>query len=424
MRKYLLLLTLAVTSLVYSQRIQACSGFYIAKDTIIYACKNTDMTDWRSKIWFSPATDTTFGFVCFGTDSPYLTDGMNDKGLVVTHFSGHEKKITKSIHKPVYKGVLSEYVLATCETIEEVKILLDRYNLSQFRNGMIMYSDKNGNSMIVEGDTIIEKKYFYQLCMNTYQSECNEDTHPFWEKVASKQRIPKTERFDEYFCKDVLQRMQDDMTQFSVVFDVKQLKFHVYLFHDFNYRVDFDLLNELKKGAQQYELYTFFPENSSYYQVYIKRQSPQNNFLMLFIMILCGLIFLFTIIVWPSTLLIKNLESIEKHEARPKTDKLKLYSFIVCVLFSIYLIVLVFYKEVFQIGLPLSIANFHFPLKLAIHIPLLLCILIIPLIVMNFNVIRRSNWTKFNKWHYTVNTISYLLLLALFLYWGFIKLYI
>ena len=95
MRKYLLLSILTITTLFCSHKLQACSGFYIAKDSIIYACKNTDLTDWKSKIWFTPATDTTFGFVCFGFEYPYLSDGMNDKGLVVYHFSGHEKKINK-----------------------------------------------------------------------------------------------------------------------------------------------------------------------------------------------------------------------------------------------------------------------------------------------------------------------------------------
>jgi hypothetical protein len=424
MRKYLFLSILFISTLLCSQKIQACSGFYIAKDSIIYACKNTDLTDWKSKIWFTPASDTTFGFACFGFEYPYLSDGMNDKGLVVYHFSGHEKKITKSINKPVYNGVLSEYVLATCQSVEDVKILLNKYNLSLFHNGMIMYSDKYGNSIIVEGDTIIEKKHFYQVCMNTYQSERNEDTHPFWKQVASKQLIPQAESFTDSFCKDILQRMQDDMTQFSIIYDVNRLKFSVYLFHDFNYKVDFDLLIELKKGKRINDLYTFFPKESKYYQVYIQRQSPQNNVLVLLILIVCGLVFLYTIIVWPSARLFKNLEYNEKNEPKPKMDKSKLYSFLICILFSIYLILLINFKEAFQIGLPSRIDNFPFLIKLLIHIPLLLCILIVPLLIFNFKILRQPNWTKYNKWHFTINTISYLVLLGLFLYWGFVRIYI
>lgn len=57
-------------------QIEACSGFYIAKDSVIMAGKNTDALDWKSKIWFTPATDSTYGYVCFGFKYPYLSDGM------------------------------------------------------------------------------------------------------------------------------------------------------------------------------------------------------------------------------------------------------------------------------------------------------------------------------------------------------------
>ena len=268
--------------LVIAYDAHACSGFYIAKDSIKIVCKNTDATDWKSKIWFMPATDTTFGYVCFGFEYPYLADGMNDKGLVVSHFSGHEKQIVKSIHRPTYNGVLSELVLAKCSSVQDVKKLLRQYNLSLFHNGMIMYSDKYGNSIIVEGDTIIEKKHFYQICMNTYQSECNEDTHPFWNHVAAKQLIPGSNDFSNSFCRYVLQRMQDDMTQYSIIYDINRLKFFVYLFHDYEHGVEFDLLQQLKNGKQIAALSTFFSRDSKYYQVYVDRQAPQNNMLILF----------------------------------------------------------------------------------------------------------------------------------------------
>lgn len=399
---------------------KACSGFYIAKDSVILAGKNTDATDWKSKIWFSPATDSTFGYVCFGFEYPFLSDGMNDKGLVVYHFTGHEKKITKSIHKPTYDGVLSELVLATCQTVNDVKILLDKYNLSLFHNGMIMYSDKYGNSMIVEGDTIIYKKHFYQVCMNTYQSECNEDTHPFWKQVASKQMIPQAKEFTYSFCRDVLIHMRDDVTQFSIIYDVNRLKFSVYLFHDYDCRIDFDLLSQLKNGKQIYDLHTFFPKESKYHQVYIQRQSPQNNVLILLILIICGLAFLYTIIVWPSARLIKNIEFKEKNEKKPEINKAKLLSFIICILLTIYLIVLVNFNVIFQIGMPVNFSNLPFIIRLVSEIPLLVIVLIIPLIILNYKTLKKPDQSKYTKWHLTINTILYLILLGLFLYWGFL----
>lgn len=399
---------------------KACSGFYIAKDSVIMAAKNTDAIDWKSKIWFTPATDSTYGYVCFGFKYPYLSDGMNDKGLIVYHFTGHEKKITKSIHKPTYDGVLSELVLATCQTVNDVKVLLDKYNLNLFHNGMIMYSDKYGNSIIVEGDTIIEKKHFYQVCMNTYQSECNEDTHPFWKQVASKNLIPQAKEFSIDFCREVLLHMRDDVTQFSIIYDVNRLKFSVYLFHDYDHRIDFDLLTQLKNGKQIYDLHSFFPKESKYYQVYIQRQSPQNNIFILLTLIICGLAFMFTLIVWISSRLIKNLESKEKNEKMPEINKAKLLSFIICILLSIFLIVLINFKVVFQIGMPENFDNLPLILRIVSKIPLLVVVLIIPLIILNYNTLKKPDQSIYTKWHLSINTFLYLVLLGLFLYWGFI----
>lgn len=401
-------------------QMEACSGFYIAKDSVIIAAKNTDVLDWKSKIWFTPATDSTFGYVCFGFKYPYLSDGMNDKGLVVYHFTGHEKKITKSLNKPTYEGVLSELVLAKCQTVNDVKLLLDKYNLSLFHNGMIMYSDKYGNSMIVEGDTIIEKKHFYQVCMNTYQSECDEDTHPFWKQVASKQLIPQAKEFSFSFCRDVLQHMRDDVTQFSIIYDVNRLKFSVYLFHDYDCRIDFDLLSQLKNGKQIYDLYTFFPKDSKYQKVYIQRQSPQNNILILLILIICGLAFLYTIILWPSARLLKNMDYKERNVKKPEINKTKLLSFIICILLTFYLIVLFNFKVVFQIGMPENFSNLPLILRLVTVIPLLVIVLIIPLIILNYNTLKKPDQSKYTKWHLMINTVLYLVLLGLFQYWGFI----
>lgn len=401
-------------------QMEACSGFYIAKDSVIIAAKNTDALDWKSKIWFTPATDSTFGYVCFGFKYPNLSDGMNDKGLVVYHFTGHEKKITKSLNKPTYEGVLSELVLAKCQTVNDVKLLLDKYNLSLFHNGMIMYSDKYGNSMIVEGDTIIEKKHFYQVCMNTYQSECDEDTHPFWKQVASKQLIPQAKEFSFSFCRDVLQHMRDDVTQFSIIYDVNRLKFSVYLFHDYDCRIDFDLLSQLKNGKQIYDLYTFFPKDSKYQKVYIQRQSPQNNILILLILIICGLAFLYTIILWPSARLLKNMDYKERNVKKPEINKTKLLSFIICILLTFYLIVLFNFKVVFQIGMPENFSNLPLILRLVTVIPLLVIVLIIPLIILNYNTLKKPDQSKYTKWNLTINTVLYLVLLGLFFYWGFI----
>ena len=362
MNKYLIIIFL-VLDFISANMNYACSGFYLMKDSTMFFCKNEDWTDWRSKIWFVPATDTSFGYVCFGFELPELSDGMNDKGLIVSHFSGYEKLIRKSIDKPFYPGVLSELVLAKCETIDEVKNLLNHYNLELFHNGMIMFADRYGNSIIAEGDTIIEKKYYYQICTNIYQSEYNEENTPDWRFNNIRQQILSNKNITFDFCKNTLESVEQEITQFSIIYNVRQLEFSVYLFQDFRYRADFNLINQLKKGKHVYDLYTFFPAGSRYHQVYIKRQAPQNNIFICMFLVICGIIFLYTIIVWPLSRFLKNIEYNERNEKRPKISLAKIWSFIICALLFIYLIALVNFKEAFQIGLPLHIDNFPFVIR-------------------------------------------------------------
>ncbi len=415
---------IVLSILVLIQNALANSGFYLARDSLVLAGKNTDRTDWHSKIWFTPATDSSFGYVCLGFEYPHLADGMNEMGLVVTHFSGHEQEITQSLAKPTYPGVLSEQVLATCTSVGEVKQLLDKYNLNLFHNSMVMFSDRFGNSMIVEGDTIIKKRHFYQICTNTYQSEYDEDTSPYWQSVPARQMISAADNYSPEFCRSVLAAMQDDMTQYSVVYDVSNLKFSTYLFHDYENSVDFDLKEELRNGRHIRELYTYFPRDSKYSRVYIDRQAPQNNRLIMAFLMFSGLLFLYTLIGWPATHLMNYLDYKEWHDPKPPLNKAKVYAYIICGLLTVYLLALANFREAFQIGLPSSLVNYLVIVKLLVHIPLLVALMIIPLLVMNYRILKQPDQTKYTKWHFTLNTMVYLILLGLFWYWGFIKLYL
>lgn len=421
MKNFLLLL---VVTIVFSINISfACSGFYIAQDSTILAGKNTDWTDWRSKIWFTPAGDSTFGYVCFGFKVPFLSDGMNDQGLIVYHFRGHEKPIRKSLDRPVYQGVLSEKVLAECTSIDDVKNMLSCNNLGFFNNGMIMFSDRFGNSIIVEGDTIVEKSNYYQVCTNTYPSEYSEEINPCSRYQTLRQQILAAPEITDDLCVNMLQSTRQEITQYSIVYDVKKLIFSVYLFQDYTNRVEFNLPQELSKGKQVYPLYTLFPKESSYYQVYIKRQSPQNNIFILLVLILCGGLYVFTLILWPPAHLLKIAECKENQQPKPKINIPKVWSFVICLLLSIYLGVLLNFQAAFQIGLPARIDNFPWFVRLAVHIPALVGVLLIPLLVMNIIVLRKKEWSKFAKWHFSLNTVSYLILTGLFFYWGLIKIY-
>ena len=57
-------------------------------------------------------------------------------------------------------------------------------------------------------------------------------------------------------------------------------------------------------------------------------------------------------------------------------------------------------------------------LDLAAYIPFLTLILIIPLILINKKVFTENAWRNFSKWLFTINNLTYLTLIILFVYWG------
>jgi hypothetical protein len=52
------------------------------------------------------------------------------------------------------------------------------------------------------------------------------------------------------------------------------------------------------------------------------------------------------------------------------------------------------------------------------YVPFLILLLIIPLITVNVRLFIHSTWGQSAKWIFTINNVTYLLLIGLFAYWG------
>jgi hypothetical protein len=69
---------------------------------------------------------------------------------------------------------------------------------------------------------------------------------------------------------------------------------------------------------------------------------------------------------------------------------------------------------------PSPYKNYKFGLiDIASYLPFLLILLIVPLLIINRKVFKLNAWKTFSKFLFTVNNIAYLILIALFSYWGF-----
>lgn len=265
---------LSLICILYSTvTIIACSGFYITQDNKILAGNNEDFINPKTKMWVIPSEKGKFGKIFFGFDDYFPQGGINEKGLFFDGFATEPKKVLKSAEKPRYEKIydnLQSEILSTCSTVEDVIAFFNNYNLEFLENAMLFFGDSNGNSIIIEGDTIIRRKGNFQIITNFRQSNIENITCERYNKIYK--MLSQDRDISINYCKGILDavhaegRNGNSATLYSQVYDIKNSIIYVYNFHDFNNFIKIDLKKELKKGLKYYDLPSLFPKNLSFQQ--------------------------------------------------------------------------------------------------------------------------------------------------------------
>lgn len=267
---------LLIICICYSVTTIACSGFYIKRGDRIFAGNNEDFINPKTKMWVVPSKNGNYGKIFFGFDDYYPQGGINEKGLFFDGFATESKKVFKSVGKPKYEKVyenLQNEILSTCATVDEVIAFFDKYNLEFLENAMLFFGDSNGNSIIVEGDSIIRKKGDFQIVTNFRQSQTKNITCERYNTAYK--MLTKYNNINIDNCKDILNAVHSEgetSTLYSQVYDIKNLVIYIYNFHNYNNCVKIDLKGELKKGLQYYDLPLLFPMSVDF-------QNFENNYL-------------------------------------------------------------------------------------------------------------------------------------------------
>jgi penicillin V acylase-like amidase (Ntn superfamily) len=243
----------------------ACSGFYINRGNKILAGNNEDYINPNTKMWIIPSEKGKYGKIFFGFDDYFPQGGINEKGLFFDLFSTNPKKVLKSAKKPKYiKDNLQDEILSTCATVDDVIKFLDKYNLEFLENSMAFLGDSKGNSIIIEGDSIIRKNGDFQIITNFRQSEKTNITCERYNKMY--EMLSKDHEISIDYSKKILDAVHVEglnsniSTLYSQVYDIKNLIIYVYNSHDFNNCLKIDLKEELKKGLKYYDLPSLFPK--------------------------------------------------------------------------------------------------------------------------------------------------------------------
>jgi penicillin V acylase-like amidase (Ntn superfamily) len=268
-----------------ASQVSACTGFTYSDENIVLVGNNEDWSNYNFNIRFIPAEGEKYGCMFIeishpleGLDPYWYAPfgGMNDQGLFYDSYATPYLKPVNSSDKPDYwdlsdhyKFSLLGYCLANCATIEEVILVFNQYNLEWMDNEQILWVDRTGTSIIIEGDDIIYKEGNFQVVTNFLQS------HPELGEILN-----AFERYDivmgmlenitdpsvEYFrdiCNATHQFYDRGWTVYSNVCDLTNQIIYLYYSYDYDNLVVIDLNEELEKGEHVIYLGSLFePEDN------------------------------------------------------------------------------------------------------------------------------------------------------------------
>lgn len=248
----------------------ACTGFYVYRDGKIYAGNNEDYSNPNTKMWIIPGDQGSYGRIYFGMDNYYPQGGINEKGLFFDGFATQPLPVSKSENKLNYTtasffNIIQNEILSTCSNVDEVISFLNKYNLDFLERAMLFFGDAHGNSIIVEGDSILRKDKDFQVVTNFYQTQTNEVTCGRF--ITATDMLSSNKNISVDYCRDILNSTHaegNNVTLYSQVYDIKNMKIHIYNFHNFDECVTIDIKEELKKGLSYYDLPALFTKTSKY----------------------------------------------------------------------------------------------------------------------------------------------------------------
>ena len=240
----------------------ACTIFYVVKDNKIFAGNNEDWENPSSKMWFYPAENNKHGWIKFGWGSGFPQGGMNDQGIFWDASSGAYLAMPISeATKEKYTGALMQKVIEECANIEEVLEIFANYYCEDQYRAQYLVGDSLGNSIIVEGDNIINIASNFQVLTNFYHSHTDLGGYPCWRYETAKDMLSSNYNLTPYFIGSILDATHQEgryPTQYSNIYDLKNN--HIFLFHYYNYEefIKIDLVNELNQGYRSFDIPDLF----------------------------------------------------------------------------------------------------------------------------------------------------------------------
>ena len=399
----------------------ACSGYKITLgNKTILGC-NEDAWRLTSRLWFENSTDKTkFGAAFTGSrfdgENGFAPQaGMNEMGLAFERLASfHPKLRKKSGEKEIINPTLYlKNILHECKNVDEVKAYIEKFDFSYFIEDVFLYVDQSGKYLVVEPYSIIpgnDAKYVISnFCPSITSSEKANSLNRYRNGVSFLNNKLDTSL---EFCRALSDTMHvcrskiGDGTLLTSIWDLKDGFFNLYFYHDYAHTIRFNLKEELNKGNHIVAIDTLFPVNTEFEKL-AAFQIPKNNIKMAIFMLFCAGLFLFSFVYLLIQFIRKsNLTWVEKI--------LIPLSLLMCY----YLYVLSGSINVYYFDAPYYDPSSYL-ISISSYFPFLLLILIVPIIIWTFDIVKNKRRNRFTNSLLLINSLAYLGLIGLFYYWRF-----
>ena len=406
---------------VFSIQSFACSVCKVTINGRTYFGNNED--NWRmgSRIWFENKTFGKFGAVYVGYGDNFPQGGMNEAGLAFDGLSIYPKSVILDPSKTTEtnSNKFIREIIQNCTTVEDVRNYAIKFN-RPFNSGVVLFVDKFGKYLVMEPDTMTignEAKYIIANFCPTSTSDKEKLSFERY-KRGNDFLLNHTNDTNENYCLALVDTMHEcrgkigDGTMYSFIADLEGGNFSLYFYHDFKHTKKFNLKTELAKGNHIFEMLDIFPPNAEYKKL-VDFKTPQNNEIMRLFLIYCEALFSFSAVFFLVSFL-RNRKS--ELQINSDNSKIKIVLFGVNAILLYYANVLLNNQAIFYFPSPYQDWKFSM-LNIAAYIPFLMLIFIVPIIRQNIKVIKTTTWTQFTKYLFTLNSLSYLTLIFLFVYW-------
>jgi len=248
--------------------------YKITQDGKTIVGNNEDWINANSEIWFVPAGDNRYGVMNLGFDNGFTQGAINEAGLIFDGFTMPYLKVKKSKGKAkVPESELIAPIMHSYSNVMQVKEHLSKIDLSILDNAMLVFVDRSGQYLVVEGDELMLGQEAEQSFSNFYPSQNSNPEQvnlPSYQNGLKHIRASKSEATFDY-CSSIMNSFQQGITQYTSIYDLEECTIRLYHYQNFDDVIELDLKEELKKGGHRLSIPKLFPEGTKgdeYYRIY------------------------------------------------------------------------------------------------------------------------------------------------------------